>query len=137
MTEGEEAARREVLLLLDGLREDVRRGTIGLHRKHLAEDAVVLAMDDPKVFQGKEACLEYFRLLGQQVRFHELDAEMESLKIVGEVAVALERCTTKYDVEGRSYRDNARITTVLVREGDRWLLTHLHLESLAPNRIVT
>jgi ketosteroid isomerase-like protein len=136
MTQADERTRREISTLLDGLRDDVKRGTITLYRRHLAADAVVLAMEDPRIFHGKEACLEYLRLLGQQVHFHELDGEMEDLKVIGDVAVALERYETKYEVQGRSYRDTARVTTVLVRDGSRWLLTHLHLESLAPNRIV-
>ena len=54
----------------------------------------------------------------------------------GDVAVVIERHTTQYELRGQTYRDSGRTTWVLHRDAGRWLVTHSHWESLAPNRIV-
>ena len=84
----------------------------------------------------KEQCLDYVRRLGQQADIQVLDADIDELKLIGDVAVVVERTTAKYEVRGQTYRDTGRTTWVLVRDAGRWLVSHSHLESLAPNRIV-
>ena len=136
MSDDSERARRDIEQLLRGLRQDVVQGSVTLYREHLAEDATVLAFDNPQLFRGKDQCIEYVRSLGQIAQIQSLDADIEDLKLLGNVAVVIERHTAQYEVRGQTYRDSGRITWVLHRDSGRWLVTHSHWESLAPNRIV-
>ena len=131
-----EQVRREIGQLLSGLRRDLAEGSVTLYREHLAEDASILAIDNPRTFKGKSACLEYIRCVSQETRFQSLEGEIEELKLIGDVAIVIEGVTARYEVRGETYTDTARTTAVLCRNGGRWLVTHLHLESLAANRII-
>lgn len=136
MSDESERVRRDIEQLLRGLREDVVQGRLTLFREHLAEDATVLAFDNPQLFRGKEQCIEYVRSLGQVAQIQSLNADVEDIKLLGDVAVVIERHTTQYEIRGQTYRDSGRVTWVLHRASGRWLVTHSHWESLAPNRIV-
>ncbi len=136
MSDESERARRDIEQLLRGLRQEVVQGRVTLFREHLAEDATVLAFDNPQLFRGKDQCIEYVRSLEQAAQIQSLDADVEDLKLLGDVAVVIERHTTQYELRGQTYRDSGRITWVLHRGSGRWLVTHSHWESLAPNRIV-
>ncbi len=136
MSDDSERVRRDIEQLLRGLRQDVVQGSVTLYREHLAEDATVLAFDNPQLFRGKAPCIEYVRSLGQVAQIQSLDAYVEDLKLLGDVAVVIERHTAQYEIRGQTYRDSGRITWVLHRNSGRWLVTHSHWESLAPNRIV-
>ena len=137
MSEESERARRDIEQLLRALRKDLVRGSVTLYREHLADNATLLAIDNPEVFRGKEQCIEYVRSIGQVLRMRSLDAEIEDLELLGEdVAVVIERHTLQYETRGQAYRDAGRTTWVLHRVSGRWLVTHSHWESLAPNRIV-
>lgn len=130
------SAEREVEQLLSGLRQELVHGSTRLFRQHLAPDAVILPLDDPGIYQGKDDCLEYIRRIQQQTNLKSLNATIENLKICGDTAVVLERGHTQYEVRGQRFSDIARTTWALFRSNGRWLVTHIHLESLAPNRIV-
>jgi len=136
MSDDCERIRRDIEQLLRGLRQDVVQGSVTLYREHLAEDATFLALDNPQLFRGKDQCIEYIRSLGQVAQIRSLDADIEDFKLLGDVAVVIERHTAKYEVRGQTYRDSGRTTWVLHRDSGRWLVTHSHWESLAPNRIV-
>ena len=136
MSDGSERDRRDIEQLLRGLRQDVVQGRVTLYREHLAEDATVLGLDNPQLFRGKDQCIEYIRSLGQVAQIQSLDADIEDFKLLGDVAVVIERHTAQYELRGQTYRDSGRTTWVLHRDSGRWLVTHSHWESLAPNRIV-
>ena len=136
MSDDSDRARRDIEQLLRGLRQDVVQGRVTLYREHLAEDATFLALDNPQLFRGKDQCIEYIRGLGQVAQIRSLDADIEDLKLLGDVVVVIERHTAQYEVRGKTYRDSGRTTWVLHRDSGRWLVTHSHWESLAPNRIV-
>ena len=136
MSDDCERIRRDIEQLLRGLRQDVVQGSVTLYREHLAEDATFLALDNPQLFRGKDQCIEYIRSLGQVAQIRSLDADIEDFKLLGDVVVVIERHTAKYEVRGQTYRDSGRTTWVLHRDSGRWLVTHSHWESLAPNRIV-
>ena len=135
-SEETDRVRRDIELLLRGLREDLMRGSVTLYREHLADDATVLAIDNPELYSGKESCIEYVRNLGQVASIQSLDASVDDLKLLGDVAVVIERHTAQYEVRGQTYRDTGRTTWVLQRVSGRWMVAHSHWESLAPNRIV-
>jgi hypothetical protein len=136
MSEDVDKIRSDIEHLLDGLRQDLLRGSVTLYREHLADDATLLAIDNPELFRGKEQCIDYVRHLGQVADIHALDADVEDLKLLGDVAVVVERHTIRYGVRGQTYRDSGRTTWVLHRISERWMVAHSHWESLAPNRIV-
>lgn len=137
MSEDSERARRDIEQLLRALRQDLVQGSVTLYREHLAENATLLAIDNPELFRGKEQCIDYVRSIGQVAHIRSLDADIEDLELLGEdVAVVIERHTLQYETRGQTYRDSGRTTWVLHRVSDRWLVTHSHWESLAPNRIV-
>ncbi len=136
MSDDSERARRDIEHLLRGLRQDVVEGSVRLYREHLAADATFLALDNPHVFRGKDECIEYVRSLGQVAQIRSLDADIEDFKLLGDIAVVIERHTSRYEVRGQTYRDSGRTTWVLHRDSGRWLVTHGHWESLAPNRII-
>ncbi len=136
MSEDFESERREIKQLLDALRQDLIEGSVRLFREHFTDDAVVLAFDDPRIFVGKESSIEYLRSLMQQTKFRTLDGEIEHIKLHGDVAIVLERGTSLYEVGAQMYRDTARTTYVLLRDQNRWRLTHFHLESMGANPVV-
>ncbi len=137
MSEDSERARRDIEQLLRALRQDLVQGSVTLYREHLAENATLLAIDNPELFRGKEQCIDYVRSIGQVLQMQSLDADIEDIELLGEdVAVVIERHTLQYETRGQTYRDSGRTTWVLHRVSDRWLVTHSHWESLAPNRIV-
>ena len=136
MSEDSQRIRRDIEQLLRALGQDLVQGSVTLYRKHLAENATLLAIDNPELFRGKEQCIEYLRSIGQVVQIRSLDANIEDLELLGDVAVVIERHTLRYEVRGQSYHDSGRTTWVLHRVSGRWLVTHSHWESLAPNRIV-
>lgn len=136
MSDDSDRIRIDVETLLRGLRQDIVHGRVTLYREHLAADATVLAIDNPQVFRGKEECLDYVRSIGQVASVRSLDAEVEDLKVLGDVAVVIERHTAQYEIRGQTYHDSGRTTWVLHRVGGRWMVAHSHWESLAPNRIV-
>jgi len=136
VSEGFESARREIQQLLDALRHDLTEGSVRLFREHFTDDAVVLAFDDPRIFVGKESSMEYLRGLVQQAKFRTLAGEIETIKFHGDVAIVLESGTSLYEGRGQMYRDTGRTTYVLLREDNRWRLTHFHLESMATNPVV-
>ena len=127
---------REIQQLLDALRHDLLEGSVRLFREHFTDDAVVLAFDDPRIFVGKESSIEYIRGLSQLTKFRKLDGEIEHFKLHGDVAIVLERGTSRYEVRGQMYQDTGRTTWVLLRQDNRWRVTHFHLESMATNPIV-
>ena len=135
MSEGFESARREIQQLLDALRHDLTEGSVRLFREHFTDDAVVLAFDDSRIFVDKESSMEYLRGLVQQAKFRTLAGEIETIKLHGDVASVLESGTSLYEVRGQMYRDKGRTTYVLLREDNRWRLTHFHLESMAMNPV--
>lgn len=136
MSDEPERVRRDVERLLRGLREDLMQGKVTLYREHLADDATLLAIDNPELFRGKERCLDYVRNLGQVADIQTLGADVEDFKLMGDVAVVVERHTIQYEVRAQTFRDSGRTTWVLHRVSGRWMVTHSHWESLAPNRIV-
>ena len=137
MSGDSERARRDIEQLLRALRQDLLQGSVTLYREHLAENATLLAIDNPELFRGKEQCIDYVRSIGQVAQIRSLDADIEDLELLGEdVAVVVERHMMQYEVRGQTYRDSGRTTWVLHRVSGRWLVTHSHWESLAPNRIV-
>lgn len=131
-----ERIRRDIEQLLRGLRQDLVQWRVTLYREHLAEDATLLASDNPQLFHGKEEVLGFLRDVGQLAQIRSMDAEVEDFKRLGDVAVVLERHTAHYDARGKAYRDSGRTTWVLFWDQTRWLVTHIHWESLALNRIV-
>lgn len=136
MSDEQERALSDIEQLLRGLRQDLMQGSVTLYREHLAEDATFSAIDDPELYRGKETCIEYVRNLGQLAQIRSLDADVEDMKLLGDVAIVLERHTAEYESRGQVYRDTGRTTWVLHRVSGRWLVSHSHWESLAPNRIV-
>ena len=136
MSEDIESVCREIQQLLDALRHDLLEGSVRLFREHFADDAVVPAFDDPRIFVGKESSIEYIRGLSQLTQFRTLDGEIEHFKLHGDVAIVLERGTSRYEVRGQMYQDTGRTTWVLLRQDNRWRVTHFHLESMAINPIV-
>lgn len=130
-----ERVRRDVEQLLEGLRKDLLQGRVTLFREHLANDATLLAIDNPELFRGKQQCLDYIRELGQLAKIRSLDGETEEFKLLGNVAVVIERHTAQYEIRGTSYRDSGRTTWVLSWDEGRWRVSHSHWESLALNRI--
>ena len=131
-----ERIRRDIEQLLRGLRQDLVQRRVTLFREHLAEDATLLAMDEPQLFDGKEQVLEYLRGIGQLAQIRSMDAEVEAYKVLGDVAIVVERHTAHYETRGKTYRDSGRTSWVLFWDQTRWLVTHAHWESLALNRIV-
>ena len=136
MSEDIESVCREIQQLLDALRHDLLEGSVRLFREHFTDDAVVLAFDDPRIFVGKESSIEYIRGLSELTKFRTLDGEIEHFKLHGDVAIVLERGTSRYEVRGQMYQDTGRTTWVLLRQDNRWRVTHFHLESMATNPIV-
>jgi hypothetical protein len=135
MNDDPERIRRDVEQLLQGLRQDLAQQVLTLFREHLAEDATLLAADNPELFRNKEQVLEYLREISQLAKIRWLDAEIESFKRLGDAAVVVERHSAQYEARGKTYRDSGRTTWVLVWDQSRWLVTHTHWESLALNRI--
>lgn len=127
---------KEIEQLIDALRQELVKRSVKLFREYLAPDAIILALDDPRIYKGKDECLEYIRLVEQRTDLEKLEASIEDLKIAGDAAVVLERASTQYVVRGQTFHDTARTTWVLLRQGGPWRVTHIHLESLAPTRVV-
>ncbi len=127
----------DVVSLVKGLRQDVLQGTVKLFKEHLSEDAVVVAEDDVRIFRGRESCLEYFRTMGQRARIRWLKGNVENLKLVGDIAIVVETQTYQYEVKSEAYLNNGRATSVFTYQHGRWYLTHLHMDILASNRIIS
>jgi hypothetical protein len=130
-----EPIRGDVEQLLQGLRQDLAQQQLTLFREHLAEDATLLAADNPRLFRSKEQVLDYLREIGQLAKIRWMDAEIESFKRLGDVVIVVERHSAEYEARGKTYRDSGRTTWVLFWDQSRWLVTHTHWESLALNRI--
>jgi len=130
-----ERVRRDVEQLLQGLRQDLAHQRLTLFRERLAEDATLLAADNPQLLRNKDQVLEYLREISQLAKIRWMDAEIESFKRLGDVAVVVERHSADYEARGKTYRDSGRTTWVLFWDESRWLVAHTHWESLALNRI--
>lgn len=127
----------DVVSLVKGLRQDVLRGSVKLFREHLSDDAVVVAEDDVRIVRGKESCLDYFRTMGQRARLRWLKGEVEDLKLVGDIAIVVETQAYQYEIKGEDYLNNGRATSVFTYQRGRWYLTHLHMDILTSNRVIS
>lgn len=127
--------RQEVLEVLREMRRGYVKGNLKPYEEHLADDVVVLGIGDERVHLGKERALDYLRVSQQKGWMRDVKAEVKSVRFIDSLALVVETYTTDYMVKGESFRSMGRATSVLRGEGEHWYLTHVHLETLATNRV--
>jgi ketosteroid isomerase-like protein len=132
-----EESREVILKLLEALRQDYLRGSLKLYKEYLDEDAVYLGVGDYRIHKGRESCLEYLRTSAKKGLMRAIEVEAEDVKFIGDVAIVVESYTTKYKIKGESFRDTGRGTQVLVNRDGHWYVTHIQLERLASNRVIS
>lgn len=136
MTDPGKDPRREVLDLLQNLYKEYMAGRLGLHKDHLTNDVVLLGPGDPRVLRGKESYLSYLRALSQKAWLRKFKTHAEDVKVFSETAVVSEIYTSQLRIKGKDYQETGRTTAVMIRRNGKWYVTHMHMESLARNRIV-
>jgi len=137
MSEPAEDPRQQIVDLIDSLYQDYRQGSLKLHRASLAEDVVLLGAGDPGVLRGRESYLGYLRTAAKKAQPRQLITRVEDLKLLGELAILVQTYTSQVHTEGQDYQEVGRVTTVLVLRAGRWHLSHVHMETLARNPILT
>lgn len=128
--------RQEVADLLQNLYKEYMSGRLGLHKDHLTDDVVLLGPGDPRVIKGKEAYLDYLRKLSQKAWLRKVKTRVEDVKLLGDMVIVAEVYTSQVHIRGKDYQETGRTTAIVVYRNGKWHVTHMHMETLARNRIV-